>query len=798
VLAPGSRLGPYEIVAPLGAGGMGEVYRARDSRLGREVAVKVLPEAFASRPDRQARFEREARAVAALSHPNILAIHDYGTDGAVTYAVMELLDGETLRGRLASGPVPWKEATEFAAAVAEGLAAAHAKGIVHRDIKPENLFLTADGRVKILDFGLARVTPPPASQSETGSYAPAETDTGTVMGTAGYMSPEQVRGQPVDARSDLFSFGCVLYEMVAGRRAFQRETAAETMTAILHDEPPDPSHSGYPVPEELGRLIRQCLEKTPNQRLHSARDLALALRTTATDPGLHRHAVRRPRSRLLVGIGVAVLLIGVVGTSAYLLTRGTKPTDPGTPAEATTAVDAVAVLPFVYDGDDPRTALLSSTLAGHIIDSLGQVNRSDLKVRPFSSVSGYKRQRPDVRTIGQKLNVPLIVTGTLHEQGPDLLITVEVVDARDESLVGSKSYPPVKRGVALDFDLQDRIVLDIAANMNLRLTAEEERRLTRRRTADPESYRLYREAMFHFNRFNPEGLAAAIQLSRQAIAKDPKFAVAYAGLARCFVLQGSFLLGPRQTFPEARKCVAEALRLDPDQADAHAALGAILLFEVGNWKEAEQELALALRLDPNVMIARNIYGFCLAAQGRLPEALASIRRGQELDPLAAARRSEVAMCYNWMRQPNLAVAEAQEALKLDQHFILAFGELGTAYLQKGMPGEAIQALNTAVEGSRGHPRARSILGCAYVAAGQRDKARAELKTLLTDRRFGSAFAMARIHAALGEPDEAFKFLHEALDERDSAMIWVKIDPTLDNLHSDPRFVALLREMRLPP
>jgi tetratricopeptide (TPR) repeat protein len=796
VLAASSRLGPYEIVAPLGAGGMGEVYRARDTRLAREVAVKVLLEAFASHPDRQARFEREARAVAALSHPNILAIHDYGTHGTVTYAVMELLDGETLRGRLASGPLPWREATEVAVAVAEGLAAAHAKGIVHRDLKPDNLFLTADGRVKVLDFGLARVTPPSDSQPETGPYVPAGTDAGTVMGTVGYMSPEQVRGQPADARSDLFSFGCVLYEMVAGRRAFQCQTAAETMTAILHDEPPEPSQSGQPVPAELRRLIRQCLAKTPNQRLQSARDLALALRTMASDPSLHRLALSRPRSRLVVGIVAAALLAGAVGTAAYFFRRGESPLGSGSPAEDAKAVDAVAVLPFVYDGDDPKTELLGSTLAGHIIDSLGQVRRSEPKIRPFSSVAGYKRQRPDVRTIGQKLNVPLVVTGALHEQGQDLLITVEVVDAREDSLVWSKPYSST-RGGTLDLDLQDRIVLDIAANMNLRLTAEEERRLTRRRTADPEAYRLYREAMFHFNRFSPEGLAAAIQLCNQAIARDPKYAIAYAGLARCYVLQGTVFLGPKQMFPEARKCVAEALRLDPDQADAHAALGAIYLFEVGNWKEAEQELALALRLDPNVLTTRNIYGFCLAAQGRLPEALASIRRGQELDPLAAARRNEVAMCYNWMRQPDLAIAEAQEALKLDQHFMLAFGELGTAYLQKGMHAEAIQALRTAVERSQGHPRPRSLLGCAYVAAGQRDKAQAELKTLLTNRRFGSAFAMARIHAALGEPDEAFKFLREALIERDSAMIWVKLDPTLDNLRSDPRFAELLTEMRLP-
>jgi serine/threonine protein kinase len=277
MLAALTRLGPYEILAPLGAGGMGEVYRARDTRLGRAVAVKVLPEPFANNADRQARFEREARAVAALSHPNILAIHDYGTEGGITYAVMELLEGETLRNRLAKGALPWREAVEISAAIADGLAAAHAKGIIHRDLKPENLFLTADGRVKILDFGLARFEPAANPQEETSPYVPALTAIGMVMGTAAYMSPEQVRGRSVDARSDLFSFGCVLYEMVSGRRAFQRETDAETMTAILHDEPPDPASCGHLVPAELGHLIRQCLAKTPEKRFQTAAELEEAL-----------------------------------------------------------------------------------------------------------------------------------------------------------------------------------------------------------------------------------------------------------------------------------------------------------------------------------------------------------------------------------------------------------------------------------------------------------------------------------------------------------------------------------------
>ena len=796
MLADSSRLGPYEILAPLGSGGMGEVYRARDTRLGREVAVKVLPELFAKDPDRLARFEREARAVAALSHPNILAIHDYGTYDAITYAVMELLEGETLRDRLTKGPLPWRDAIEIGAATADGLAAAHAKGIVHRDLKPENLFLTADGRVKILDFGLARIAAAPGSQSETGPYAPAQTDAGTVMGTVGYMSPEQVRGQPAHAPSDIFSFGCVLYEIVTGRRAFQRDTAAETMTAILHDEP-DPTTSGHQVPAELERIIRQCLVKNVHQRLQSARDLSLGLRLTATDPALHRPAtVRRPSQPIIVGIIAALLLTGVVGISAYFGTRGGKPSDSGSPPEPTKAVDAIAVLPFVYTGGDAKTQMLSETLAEHISDSLRQVGRSDLKIRPPSSVARYARQRPDTLTIGRELNVPLLVTGTMRQLGEDLAIAVEVVDAREDNLLWRSDPYSGKRGETLDLNVQNQIVQDVAVHLGLRLSDEEQRRLTRRRTADKEAYNLYREAMFHLYKFTPEGFAAGIDAAKKAIEKDRHFALAYVALARCYMLRGTFYEGPTKTFPEVRRNLDEALKLEPDLPDAHAALGVVYLFLDWNWAEAERELRFAISRDPNVN--RNGLSFCLAAQGRLDEALASMQRGQELDPLAAARWFELAICYNARGNYDQAAAAAKKAVELNPNFIPAYGQWGRALSQTHQHEEAIQKLKTAVERDKGRPFLRGLLGCAYAKAGNEAEARAELSTLLSDGRYGSALANARIYASLGEKGKAFEWLRKACDERDANVIWLKTDPDLASLRSDPEFAEVLKNMGLPP
>jgi serine/threonine protein kinase/tetratricopeptide (TPR) repeat protein len=759
VLAISTRLGPYEIVAPLGAGGMGEVYRARDVRLGRDVAVKVLPEAFAGNPDRLGRFEREARALAALSHPNILAIHDYGTHESITYVVTELLEGETLRSRLARGPLSGREAIEVAAAVAEGLGAAHAKGIIHRDLKPENLFLTADGRVKVLDFGLARVETPAGAESETSPVVAARTDAGSVMGTVGYMSPEQVRGQTADARSDIFSFGCVLYEMVTGRRAFQRETAAETLTAILHDEPPASSTSGDPPLAELDRLIRQCLAKNLSQRPQSARDLSLALRA-ASDPGIQRTNRLSPRD-----------------------------------TEAPGPVEAVAVLPFQNIGGDAAVEYLSDGLADHLIISLSQVRRRGFKVRPFTSVLRYKRQPADVATIGRDLRVQVVVTGTLHQKGDDVWVGVSLVDAREEDQLWGKRYQG-RLGEILD--LQDQIARDVAANLRLTLTTEEDRRLTRRYTEDPEAYLLYREAIHHWNRFTDEGLKTATEYCRRALARDPDYALAYVGLAQCYVLLGNLYLGPRETFAEGRRCAERALQIDDGLQEAHTFLGAVYLFHDWNWVSAEHELERGLGGDPHTS-ALTLYGFFLAALGRLPEALDSLRRGQEIDPLRAAHRNELAMAFNWLRQHDRALLEARKALDLDPTFPLAYAELGTAFVQLGQAEEAIAQLGKAIDLGQRHPLVLGTLGYAFASAGNRPEALRLVEQLVAAApgRFGFAFPIARILAALGEADQAFAWLKRACDERTPFIIWIRVDPTLDVLKSDPRFKQILRDMNLP-
>jgi serine/threonine-protein kinase len=778
---------------------MGEVYRARDTRLGREVAVKVLPEQFASDPQRRARFEAEARAVAALSHPNILALYDYGTDGAVTYVVLELLEGATLRDRLAKGPLPWREAVACGAAIAEGLAAAHAKGIIHRDLKPENLFLTTDGRVKILDFGLARISPSPDPQSDTGPYIAAATDAGTVLGTAGYMAPEQVRGQTADARSDLFSFGCVLYEMVTGRRAFQRETSAETMTAILHDEPPNPTVTAHPVPAELARVIRQCLAKDPHQRLQSSRDLALALRMTASDPGLHPP---RPPGRLrplIVGMIGLILLITVGAAAVYFLTK--DPHDPATEphAEGAKAGEAVAVLPFENVGNDPATEYLSDGLADHLIQSLSQVRRNELQVRPFTSVARFKGKLPDFPAIAQKLNVHVIVTGAVHQQSGDkLAFRVYLVDARADSQLWSNSYEG-QLGEILD--LQGRIAEDLAAQLRLPLNGEEEKRLTKRPTTNKDAYLLYRKGRHAWSIRTEDKLKLSIEYFQQALEKDPDYALAHAGMADSYSSLGSWgSLPPRTVFPRARKAAEEALALDPTLAEAHTSLGYIKLHFDWDWPAAEAAFQRAITLDPQNANGYHWYAHCLIVQGRTDEALAASKRALELDPIEPNITGHLGWHYYYVRDYDRAIEYLRPVVEMDSKGWSAHRLLAMVYAQKARYPEALVEVRAGTIVAPDKSTLVAMLGYIHGVSGNKREAQNVLDRLteLAKQKYVSPYDLAVVHMGLGQDDEAVAELRKACAERSPHLILLRVEPIFDRLRSDPRFAQVLNDMSKPP
>jgi eukaryotic-like serine/threonine-protein kinase len=752
----------YEILRELGRGGMGVVYAARQTKLNRVVAVKVLPPSFANDPERRARFEREAKALAALTHPNILAIHDYGVEDGVPYAIMELLEGETLRQRLLSGALHWREAFALAAAVADGLAAAHAAGVVHRDLKPENLFLTADGRVKILDFGLARVEAPMFLQQETADYAPAQTKVGALMGTVGYMAPEQACGQPVDARSDLFSLGCVLYEIVAGRRAFGRATPADSLAAILSDAPPDMGKPGPRPPGEAERLILRCLEKKPENRFQSARDLAFALRAvrdaadeTAASPPPRRCPPRQPK-----------------------------------------ALDSLAVLPLVNAGADADMDYLSDGITESLIHQLSQL--LGLRVMARSTVFRYKGRDVDAREAGRALKVRAVLTGWLHQRGGRLVLWTELIDVRDGARLWGEHYD---RDLAELMAVEESIAREIAEALRLRLTGEQALRLGRRRTDHPDAYQLYLKGLFFLNKRTEEGLRTGARYFEEAIAIDPAYALAHAGRADCYHNLGGWgHLPPREAYPKAKAAATRALEIDATLAEAHTALAMAVKEYDWDWAAAQRGYRRAIALNPNYAVAHQWYGEYLAALGRHTEAIGEFQRAQELDPLSLIINATLGRHgFYFARRYDLAIEQCRKTLELDPNFWVAHYFLAWVYTAKGRLAEAVAAFEIA---RRLEPNLETLagLGFAHGASCRRDKAEqalGELRATATTR-YVSPINFALIHIGLAEKDAAFQWLEKAYQDRAQWLSEIKVDPAFDLLRPDPRFADLLARINFPP
>jgi serine/threonine-protein kinase len=725
---------------------MGEVFRARDSLLGREVAVKILPERFATDPHRLARFEREAKSLAALSHPNILAIYDYGTASGVPFAITELLTGESVRERLRRSPLPWREALEVALAIAEGLAAAHGRGIVHRDLKPGNLFVTAEGVVKILDFGLAQVQEQkqPADGAETVSYAPALTAAGAVLGTPGYMAPEQLSGHATDARADLFALGCVLYEMIAGRPAFRRATAAETCAATLRDEPPDLTALGLPAP--AAEVIRRCLAKAPDERFASARALASALRDlldgSPTAPG----PLRRP------------------------------------------GPDSLAVLPFADAGAGAVPEHLGEAVAEGVLDQLSRLPR----LRVAARAASFRFQEPgaDPQSVGRALGVGAVLTGRVQQRSGRLNLRVELIDVADAARLWRGDYP-LGSGDALSAEakLSERVAEDLCRLLSADRTKQPRKRVT----TNPEARRLYLRGRYHFEKRTEEDFSKSRECYREAIALAPDFALAYAGLAELHAILGSWgTCLPKTTFPLAAQLARRALDLDPNLAEAHTALAYVRMSFDWDWHAAEAAFRRAIDLNPNYATAHARYAYLLMLRGRLEEALGRMRHAQQLDPLAVIIRANIGYVLYFMRRYDEAVAEFQAALAMDPRFPSAYYYLGLTFEQKGEWDRAVAAFQEAVRLSQGVPGDIH----AQARAGQRDEAEAVLRQLLelSGRRYVPSFFIGSGHLALGRLDEGFGWLERAFGERDFYLIYLPVDPRFEAIRHDPRFGSLVRRI----
>jgi serine/threonine protein kinase/tetratricopeptide (TPR) repeat protein len=748
-LEPGAHLGRYEIGPLLGAGGIGEVYRARDPQLGRDVAVKILPGRGGVTNDQLARFEHEARAVAALNHPNILAIHDVGVEAGIPYIVSELLEGQTLRARLASGVLPVDDAIDIALQIAAGVTAAHDKGIVHRDLKPENVFVTSEGRIKILDFGLARRTGPLAAAAVTSGTA--LTDEGLVMGTVGYMSPEQVRGRRADARSDVFALGVLLYEMVTGVRAFAGDSPVETMNAILTAPPGAPGGPRPAVRPAVEVVIHRCLEKDPARRFSSTDEFAAALAAArhTTD------AVPRVIHRVVL-----------------------------------------AVLPFENLSDEADQDYFSDGLTDEMIAQLGRLNPQRLGVIARTSAMRYKQTHKTIDVIGRELGASYVLEGSVRRSADRVRVTAHLIQVSDQTQLWAQAYDG---DIGNMLALQSDVARAIAGEIRIQLTPEAQKQLERQHQAPRAAYEAYLKGRYFWNRRTRESLEKSVGYFQNAIDIDPGYAAAYAGLADVYLTQFDYnQMPPGEAFALATGAVLEALRLDDRLAEAHSSLGH-LRFHQFEFESAEEEFTRAIELNPGYSTAHYYYGNLLAALGRFDEAIVEVQRALELDPMSPNTRQNRLFIFYLARRYDDAVEQAQETLELDPAYTAIHYWLGLVYERQRKYPEAIRAFETV--GPTASNRGLTVLtaiGQTHAIAGNRAEALHVLERLesASTGAYVSSYDLALIHAALGDSDRACALVRKAYDDHSSFLPFLDVDARFDGLRTDPRIQDVLRRMNL--
>ena len=789
-ISTGTRLGPYEVLSPLGAGGMGEVYRGRDPRIGRDVAIKVLPEAFSKDVERLHRFEKEARSAGVLNHPNVLVVYDVGEQDGCPYIVEELLEGETLRERLVRGGLSADEVVGYGVQIASGLAAAHEKGVVHRDLKPENLFLTRDGRLKILDFGLAKLTQPETKDGAAAEAATlsAGTEAGVTLGTVGYMSPEQVRGMSADARSDIFSLGTVLYEMATGQRAFRGSSPAETMSRILTDQPPSVTDTRPDAPRALDRVVRRCLEKEPARRFQSANDVAFALTDasseTVTAPGFPASRFR-PRRLLPLAAAAALLAIGFL-----LWQRISTSTRGGAPPR----LSSLAVLPLRNLSRDPAQEYFSDGMTEALISRLAQIGT--LRIISRTSVMQYKDTRKPLRQIARELNVEGVIEGSVMRSGDRVRVIAQLIDARKDEHLWARDYERDLRDV---LGLQAEVAQAIAQEVRAKLNPGEEARLARSRPVVPEAQEAYLKGRFYLGQGTEDSIEKAIAHFNDAIAKDPLDARAYAGLSDSYSGLRSIYRAPSEVMPKAKAAAQKAVELDDALAEGHVSLALSRMYYDFDWPGAEREFRRALDLNPNLAEAHDGLALYLMANERHGEAIAEVELAKRLDPLSPTILADASWVYYGARRYDRALQVAREWVELAPSSPWAHTYLGLALQKTGKIDEGIRELERAA----GMDRSVTILewlGGAYAAAGRTVDANrivAEL-TGRAEQRYVCPYEIATVYIGLGKKDAAFEWLRKGVRERADCMPWIQADSKIDPLRRDPRFPEILRGVGFRP